>query len=277
VNLGEKISRTFFVISYPRYLSDNWFSPIVNLDRIFDISIFIHPIDTSHALKAFQKKVTEVQSQISTREEKGYVRDPILDTAYQDLEGLRDKLQQATEKLFDVAIYITIYADNNDELNKLESEIKSLLDSKLVYVRPALFQQSEGFKSTIPIETDLIESHSKLNSEPLSSIFPFVSFDLTSDKGILFGINRHNSSLVLFDRFSLANYNSVTFASSGAGKSYATKLEIIRTLMFDAEVIVIDPEKEYNYLAEATEGRYFNFSHFRAPHQPIRPSCPQRR
>ncbi|HET8574631.1 MAG TPA: DUF87 domain-containing protein [Candidatus Paceibacterota bacterium] len=260
VNLGEKISRTFFVISYPRFLSDNWFSPIVNLDRIFDISIFIHPIDTSHALKAFQKKVTEVQSQISMREEKGYIRDPVLDTAYQDLEALRDKLQQATEKLFDVALYITIYADDEDGLNKLESEIKSLLDSKLVYVRPALFQQAEGFKSTIPIETDLIESYTKLNSEPLASIFPFVSFDLTSDKGILFGINRHNSSLVLFDRFSLANYNSVTFASSGAGKSYATKLEIIRTLMFDTEVIVIDPEKEYEYLAEATEGRYFDIS-----------------
>lgn len=260
VNLGEKIARTYFVVSYPRFLSDGWFSPIVNLDRVFDVSIFIHPIDTSKALKRFQKKVTEVQSQISTREEKGYIRDPVLDTAYQDLEQLRDRLQQATEKLFDVAIYITIYADNEKDLNKLESEVKSMLDSKLVYIRPALFQQAEGFKSTIPVETDLLESHNKLNSQPLSSVFPFVSFDLTSDKGILFGINRHNSSLVLFDRFSLANYNSVTFASSGAGKSYTLKLEIVRTLMFDTEVIVIDPEKEYEYLAKAIGGRFFDIS-----------------
>lgn len=260
VNLGEKIARTFFVISYPRFLSDNWFSPIINLDQVFDVSVFVHPIDTSTALKHFQKKVTQVESQITQREEKGYVRDPELDTAYEDLEALRDKLQQATEKLFDVAIYITIYANDQNELQKLESQVKSLLDSRLVYIRPALFQQSDGFQSTIPVETDILGSHTKLNSEPLSSIFPFVSFDLTSDKGILFGVNRHNSSLVLFDRFSLANYNSVTFASSGAGKSYATKLEILRTLMFDTEVIVIDPEKEYEYLAEAVDGRYFNIS-----------------
>ena len=260
LNLGTKVARTFFVISYPRYLSDNWFSPVINLDKVFDVSIFIHPIDTSLILRQFQKKVAEVQSQISVRETKGMVRDPMLDTAHQDLEGLRDNLIQAQEKMFDVGIYITIYADNELELFKVENEIKSILESKLIYLKPALFQQEEGFKSVIPIGTDLLGIHQKLNSEPLSSVFPFISFDLTSDRGILYGVNRHNSSLVIFDRFSLENYNSVTFAKAGSGKSYATKLETLRSLMFDTDIIVIDPEREYEYLAEAVGGRYFNIS-----------------
>ncbi|MFA6338534.1 MAG: DUF87 domain-containing protein [Candidatus Paceibacterota bacterium] len=260
LNLGDKIVRTFYVISYPRFLSDNWFAPIINLDKVYDISIFVHPIDTSTVLRQFQKKVAEVQSQIHTREEKGVVRDPMLDTAYQDLERLRDDLQRAQERIFDVGLYISIYGDNEAEIDKVESEIKSILEARLVYVKPALFQQEQGFKSVIPIATDLLNVHSKLNSSPLSSLFPFISFDLTSDKGILYGINRHNSSLILFDRFSLENYNSVTFAKAGAGKSYTTKLEIIRTLMFDSDVLVIDPEREYEYLAEATGGRYFKIS-----------------
>lgn len=260
INLGDKIARTFFVMSYPRILTDSWFAPLINLDRVLDISIFVHPIDSAEILKKFQKKVAEVQSQIMAREEKGLVRDPILDTAYQDLEQLRDQLQQAQEKLFDVGVYITIYGATTEELDKAESEIKSMLESRLVYVKPALFQQEQGFKSVLPIGIDALAVNSKLNSSPLSSIFPFVSFDLTSDKGILYGVNRHNASLILFDRFSLENYNSVIFAKSGSGKSYATKLEILRTLMFDTEVLVIDPEREYEFLAQTVGGRYFNIS-----------------
>lgn len=260
LNLGEKIARTFYVISYPRYLSDSWFAPIINLDKVFNISIYVHPLDTSKILRQFQKKVAEVQSQINIREEKGLVRDPELDAAYQNLESLRDNLLQAQEKLFDVGVYITIFADSPQELDKVESEVKSLLESKLIYLKPALFQQEAGYRSVLPAANDELNVHSKLNSSPLSSLFPFVSFDLTSDKGILYGINRHNSSLVLFDRFLLENYNSVTFAKAGSGKSYATKLEILRTLMFDTEVIVIDPEREYEYMAEATGGKYFNIS-----------------
>ncbi len=260
LSLGDRIVRSFFVISYPRFLSDNWFSPIINLDKVFDISIFVHPIDTTVILRQFQKKVAEVESQINMRMEKGLVRDPQLDTAFRDLETLRDNLQQAQEKIFDVGLYLSIYGSSDDELDKVESEIKSILEAKLVYVKPAVFQQEEGFKSIIPIATDLLGIHTKLNSEPLSSIFPFISFELTADKGILYGINRHNSGLVLFDRFSLENYNSVTFAKAGAGKSYTTKLEILRSLMFGVEVIVIDPEREYEYMAEATGGRFFNIS-----------------
>ncbi len=260
LRIGDKTARTFFVISYPRYLTDNWFTPIINLDKIFDVAIYIQPIDTAQLLKQFQKKIAEVESQILVRQQKGVVRDPMLDTAYQDLEELRDNLTQAQEKMFNVGLYITIYADNDTELFRTESEIRSILESKMVYIKPTLFQQEDGFKSVAPLGTDKLEVTQKLNSEPLSSIFPFVSFDLTSETGILYGVNRHNSSLVIFDRFSLENYNSIIFAKSGAGKSYATKLEIIRTLMFDTDVIVIDPEREYEYLAEAIGGRYFNIS-----------------
>lgn len=260
ITVGGKICRTLFVISYPRFLTSDWFTPIINLDQVYDVAIMIHPVETEQALRTFQKKVAEVQSQINERERKGFVRDPVLDVAYEDLENLRDKLQQAQERLFDVGVYITIYGMEKAEVDKAESEIKSILDAKLVYVKPAIFQQEQGFRSVLPLMLDELEVHYKLNSSPLSSIFPFVSFDLTSDKGILWGINRHNASLVLFDRFSMPNYNSVTFAVSGSGKSFTTKLEIIRTLMFDADVIVIDPEREYQYLAEATGGRYFNIS-----------------
>ena len=260
INVSGRLSRVFFAVSYPRYLNDGWLEPVLNLEREIDVTIVIHPIDTAETLKKFQKKVAEVQSQINDRSDKGMVRDPQLDAAYRNLEELRDKLQQAEEKLFNVGLYIAIYADTESDLNKIETEVKGILDTRLVYLKPALFQQEAGFMSVIPTVTDKLLVHSKFNSSPLSSFFPFTSFDLTSDTGILYGINRHNSSLVLFDRFTLTNYNSVTFATSGAGKSYTTKLEILRSLMFGTEVIVIDPEHEYEYLAEATGGRFFNIS-----------------
>lgn len=260
INVSGQSARVFFAVSYPRYLNDGWLEPILNLESEMDVSIMIHPIDTADTLKKFQKKVAEVQSQINANEEKGMVRDPQLEAAYRNLEELRDKLQQAEEKLFDVGLYIAVYGTDEDALNKTEAEVKGILDSRLVYLKPALFQQEQGLRSIIPTMTDELLVHSKFNSSPLSSFFPFTSFDLTSDNGILYGINRHNSSLILFDRFSLTNYNSVTFATSGAGKSYAIKLEILRSLMFGTEVIVIDPEREYEYLAEATGGRFFNIS-----------------
>ncbi len=253
-------ARVYYAVSYPRFLNDGWIEPVLNLAKELDISIFIHPIDTAETLKKFQKKVAEVQSQINIKAEKGEVRDPQLEAAYRNLEELRDKLQQAEEKLFNVGFYIAIYGENDSAINKSENDIRGILDARLVAMKPALFQQEQGIRSILPLANDELLVHSKFNSEPLSSFFPFTSFDLTSDTGILYGINRHNSSLVLFDRYSLTNYNSVTFATSGAGKSYGLKLEILRSLMFGAEVIVLDPEREYEYLADATGGRFFNIS-----------------
>ncbi len=260
IRLGAKLARTIFIFAYPRYLHTAWFSPVINLDKIFDVSMFIHPVDTGSMLKTLRRKVAQVGSQIAAREEKGLVRDPILDTAHQDLEELRDKLQQATERIFNFGLYITIYGYSEQELNKTESEIKSLFESRLVYTKPALFQQTEGFQSVLPLNIDKLGINTYLNSSPVSSTFPFVSFDLTSNKGILYGINRHNNSLILFDRFSLPNANSVIFGISGGGKSYLMKLEIIRSLMWDTDVIVIDPEREYEYLAQVVGGSYIGIS-----------------
>lgn len=260
ISISGVQARVFYAVSYPRYLNDGWLEPILNLEKELDVTIVIHPVNTADTLKKFQKKVAEVQSQINIKAERGEVRDPQLEAAYRNLEELRDKLQQAEEKLFDVGLYIAVYGNTETELNKVENEIKGSLDSRLIYIKPALFQQEQGIQSIFPTATDELLVHSKFNSSPLSSFFPFTSFDLTSDTGILYGINRHNSSLVLFDRFGLTNYNSVTFATSGAGKSYSIKLEILRSLMFGTEVIVIDPEREYEYLAEATGGRFFNIS-----------------
>ncbi len=260
LRLGSKISRTMFVFSYPRYLHTNWFSPIINIDKVFDIAMHIHPVDTALILKTLRRKVAQVQSQIYTREQKGLVRDPILDTAYRDLEGLRDKLQQAQERLFNFGLYITMYGYSEEELDKTEGEMKSILEARLVYAKPALFQQVEAFNSSLPLSMDRLKINTYLNSSPISSTFPFISFDLTSNKGILYGINRHNNSLVLFDRFSLPNSNSVLFGTSGGGKSYLSKLEILRSLMWDIDVIVIDPEREYEYLAQTVGGSYINIS-----------------
>ncbi|MCA9357077.1 conjugal transfer protein TraC, partial [Candidatus Kaiserbacteria bacterium] len=260
INVSGVNARVYYAVSYPRYLNDGWLEPVLNLAKELDVSIFIHPVDTAETLKKFQKKVAEVQSQINIKAEKGEVRDPQLEAAYRNLEDLRDKLQQAEEKLFDVGFYLTIYGETDTEINQVENDIRGILDARLVAMKPALFQQEPGFKSILPLSNDELMVHSKFNSEPLSSFFPFTSFDLTSDSGILYGVNRHNSSLVLFDRYSLTNYNSVTFATSGAGKSFGLKLEILRSLMFGTEVIVIDPEREYEYLAEATGGRFFNIS-----------------
>ena len=258
--IGDIKGRSYFIMSYPRFLNDNWLSPLINLDKVFDISMHITPLDTGDIMKKFQRKVAEVQSQMMIREEKGMVRDPMLETAYEDLEGLRDDLMQAQEKMFEVGVYITVYAKDDNDLEKVEKEIKSILESKLIQIRPALFQQDAAILTNLPVGKDELKITTKLNTSPLSSTFPFVSFDLTSDKGILYGINRHNGSLILFDRFSLENYNSIMFAKSGSGKSFTAKLEILRTLMFDTSVIIIDPEREYEALTEAVGGRYFNIS-----------------
>ena len=258
--IGDIKGRTYFIMSYPRYLNDNWLSPLINLDRVFDVSIHISPVDTGEIMKKFQRKVAEVQSQMMVREEKGLVRDPMLETAYEDLESLRDDLMTAQEKMFEVGVYITLYAKSDDDLDRVEKELKSILESSLIQFRPALFQQDQGIISNLPIARDMLNIKTKLNTSPLSSTFPFVSFDLTSDKGILYGINRHNGSLILFDRFSLENYNSITFAKSGSGKSFFSKLEILRTMMWDTNVIIIDPEREYEALTDAVGGRYFNIS-----------------
>lgn len=258
--LEEKYTKTYFVFSYPRYLNMGWLSSIINMDIPFDLSFFFHPIDTGTVLKQLSKSVTEVQSEIIERQEKGLIRDPVLETAFQDLEELRDKLQTAQEKMFKFGLYINVYAEDKKSLEIIETNLRSLLESRLIYIKPALFQQEKGLISCMPYCNDLLRVHNTLNTGALSSLFPFISFDLSSNEGILYGINKHNSSLILFDRFSMENANMVIFAKSGSGKSYTVKLEILRSLMMGTECIIVDPENEYKPLVEAVGGSFFHVS-----------------
>lgn len=260
IQIGEKFARTFFIITYPRFLTVNWLSPIINLDRVLNISMFIHPTDTGIILKKLKRKITQIESQVNTEQDQGKIRNPILETARGDVEDLRDKLSQGTEKFFKYGLYITVFEDSIEKLNEAEEQIMSLFEAKMVYAKPAIFQQDTGLNSTLPIGKDQLFITNSMNTAPLSTVFPFVSSNLSSNKGILYGINRHNNSLIIFDRFSMENGNMVIFGKSGGGKSYAVKVEILRSLIMGTDVIVVDPENEYQHLAETVDGAYFKIS-----------------
>ena len=260
LQLGDKLVRTLFISLLPRFLTANWFADIINLDRVFDVSIYAHPEDGGKILKTLRDKLARLQAQAMEEEEQGKVRNPVLETALQDIEDLRDKLQQGTDRFFQFGLYITLYATNVKELDEVQAKIKGILDAQLIYLRPATFRMAEGFNSTLPLNSDKLLNHIPLNTEPLSSVFPFVSYDLTREDGILYGINTHNNSLILFDRFSLENYNTVVFGVSGGGKSYTVKLELLRNLMMGTEVFIIAPENEYQYLANTVGGSVVNVS-----------------
>ena len=258
--LNGKFGRSFFVLAYPRFLSSNWLSFIIQAEGALDVSMFIYPIDSETILKKLKSKVGEIGSQMAINQEKGMVRDPMLETAYQDVEGLRDSLMQGTEKYFRYALYFTLYANDLKELDKNSATLESALGAKLIVTKRALMQTQDGYNSTLPLGLDELDVANNMNTSPLSTTFPFVSSDLTGNDGILYGINRHNNSLILFDRFQMENANSVVFAKSGAGKSYAVKLEILRSLQMVTEVIVTDPDNEYYHFAEAVGGTYLNVS-----------------
>ena len=260
LRLGDTFLRTIFVISYPRYISVGWFAPIINLNFTFDISMFFYPVASSIILKQLKNKVGTLEAQIISDAEKGAARDPIRETALRDIEYLRDALTQGTEKFFQFALYISLYADSLEDLDRISDQVEDIFGSRLVYSRRVYYQSEQGFNSTMPLGNDELYIAFNMNSSPIASSFPFISSELSSDRGILYGINRHNNSLILFDRFTLLNANSVVFATSGAGKSYAIKLEILRSLMLGTDVLVIDPEYEYKHLSEAVGGTYINIS-----------------
>ncbi|MFA7601058.1 MAG: conjugal transfer protein TraC, partial [Patescibacteria group bacterium] len=243
--LGQKFLRTIFVITYPRYISVGWFAPIINLNECFDVSMFFYPVKSAIILKQLKSRVGNLEAQIMSDSEKGAPRDPIRETALRDIESLRDSLTQGTERFFQFGLYITIYADDLEQLDRLSDQVEDVFGSRLVYSKRAFYQAEQGFNSCLPIGNDDLYITFNMNSSPIASSFPFISSELTSDRGVLYGINRHNNSLILFDRFSLQNANSVVFATSGAGKSYCIKLEVLRSLMMGSDVIVIDPEYEY--------------------------------
>ena len=260
LQIGETLSTTIFVVAYPRFLNDNWFSPIINIDFPMDVSMFVHPADTRDVLKNLKKSSARVHSQISMNAESGKVNDPMLETALDNIESLRVSLQQGTEHFFRFGLYITIYSSEKKTLLRNKNEIEAILEAQLVYTKPSVLRMEHGFASTIPLGRDRLNTGNNLNTAPLSTTFPFVSSDLSSNEGILYGINRHNNSLILFDRFNMENANMVVFAKSGGGKSYFVKLEILRSLMLGVNVIVIDPENEYEHLCQTVGGTYISIS-----------------
>lgn len=260
IKLGETFCRTLFILTYPRYLSMNWFSPVIEMEHLFNISISYHPVDNTIILRQLRKKLGDVGAQVSLEQERGAPRNPILETSLNDIENLRDAIIQGREKMFRVSLYITIMAKSETELNEIEAKIQSLLESKLIYIKSANFRQFEGFESSLPLNLDRLNFSILLNSGPASTLFPFISLDLTDNKGILYGVNVHNNSLVIFDRFSMENANMCVFGTAGSGKSYAVKLEALRSLMLDTTVLIIDPENEYQYLSQSIGGSFFKIS-----------------
>ncbi len=260
LQLGDRYLRTIFVSAFPRYISVGWFVPIIDFNASVDIAMFFYPIEAKIILKQLQRRVGNIEADLSAEQEKGLPKDPVKITALQDIERLRNDLTTGVEHFFQFSLYVTIYAKSAKELDELTERVENLFASKLVYTRRAFYQSEQGFDSTLPLVNDKIMVSVNINSSPCASSFPFISADLTSDNGVLYGVNRHNNSLILFDRFSMPNANFTVFATSGSGKSYFTKLEVVRSLMIGTEVIIIDPEKEYEHLSDAAGGTYVNIS-----------------
>lgn len=258
--LGTRLARTYYVYGYPRQLSTGWLSSMVNLDEVIDLSIYIYPVESQVVLESLRKKVAQLEAGIMLDSEKGRVRDPAKQSAIMDAETMRDKLQVGEERFFRFGLYFTIYASSMDELEFVAHKVESILGQQLVYSKPASSQQEQGFNSTIPQFTDQLQIRRNMNTGAISTSFPFTSADLTQDDGILYGINMHNSGLVIFDRFTLENGNAVVFAKSGAGKSFTVKLEALRSMMMGTEIFIIDPENEYQKMCEAVGGAYVRLS-----------------
>ena len=258
--IGTRFARTYYVYGYPRNVFTGWMSPLVNLDEVLDVSIYVYPVESQVVLENLRKKVSRLEAGIQLDSEKGRVRDPAKQAAILDAEEMRDKLQVGEEKFFRFGLYFTVYAQSAEELEFVGHKVESMLGQMLVYSKPATSQQEQSFNSTVPQMLDMLQIRRNMSTGALSTSFPFTSADLSQDNGILYGINMHNSGLVIFDRFSLENGNSVVFAKSGAGKSFTVKLEALRSMMFGVEIFIIDPENEYQKMCEAVGGAYVRLS-----------------
>lgn len=258
--LGTKYCQTLYVYAYPRQLYTGWLSPILNADEVLDVSMYIYPVETDIVMKNLRRKVTQLEANLSINTEKGRTRDPALEAALNDAEELRDQLQLGAEKFFRFGLYLTIYADSLDEMNFVKSKVETMLGQQLLFSKVASAQQEQGLKATIPQMTDQLQIRRNMNTGAISTSFPFTSADLTQENGVLYGVNMHNNGLVIFDRYTLENANMVVFAKSGAGKSFTVKLEALRTMMMGAEVLIIDPENEYQKLSDAVGGSYIRLS-----------------
>lgn len=258
--IGSRFARTFYIFGYPRTLLTGWTSGLINMDEVIDISMFIYPVESRIVLENLRKKVSQMEAGIQIDSEKGRVRDPGKQASIIDAEEIRDKLQVGEERFFRIGFYFTIYGADMDELDFVTHRVESVLGQQLVYSKPATSQQEQALASIVPQFTDQLQVRRNMSTGAASTSFPFTSADLSQDEGILYGINMHNNGLVIFDRFSLENGNAVVFAKSGAGKSFAVKLEALRSMMFGTEIVIIDPENEYQKMCEAVAGAYIRLS-----------------
>jgi conjugal transfer ATP-binding protein TraC len=258
--LGTKYGRTLYVYGYPRQIYTGWLSSLINIDEVLDVSMYIYPVESQVVLTNLRKKVTQLEATASISNEKGKTRDPALEAAINDAEELRDQLQLGAERFFRYGLYVTLYADSLDELNFVQHKIETLFGQQMIFSKVASSQQEQGLNSSIPQLTDQLQIRRNMNTGAISTSFPFTSADLTDNTGILYGINMHNNGLVIFDRFKLENANLVVFAKSGAGKSFTVKLEALRSMMLGSEIIIIDPENEYQKLSDAVGGSYIRLS-----------------
>lgn len=258
--LGTKYGRTLYIYGYPRQIYTGWLSSLINIDEVLDISMFLYPVESQVVLNNLRKKVTQLEASMSINSEKGRTRDPGLEAALQDAEELRDQLQVGAERFFRFGLYVTLYADSMDELSFVQHKIETLFGQQLIFSKVASSQQEQGLNSTIPQMSDQLQIRRNMNTGAISTSFPFTSADLTQEKGVLYGINMHNNGLVIFDRFSLENANMVVFAKSGAGKSFTVKLEALRSMMVGSDILIIDPENEYQKLSDAVGGSYIRLS-----------------
>ncbi|HPD74090.1 MAG TPA: ATP-binding protein [bacterium] len=260
IRIGDMYYRTFFVSGYPRFVGANWLSPVINFDHTLLISMFYYPVKSKVILDDLRKKITELEATTMTNREKGKISDPVVEAALEDATALQEQLVKGVEKYFQFSFYITIPAYEKEELDNVSSKLESLLASLLLISKTSALQMEDAFRSCIPTGIDRLMVTRNMDTTSLATTFPFTSSDLTMEEGIMYGINKHNGSLVIFDRFSMENANSVVFAKSGAGKSYFVKLEALRHLVFGAHVMIIDPEEEYYNLCEVVGGNYIGFS-----------------
>jgi len=260
LRINQNYFRTYFVSAYPRFVEPNWLEPLISFDHSLFISMFIYPTKSKGILDDLKRKIAEMEVTIQADLEKGRSLDPATQIALDDAQGLQEQLVKGVERFFEFSLYITVPSPSLEELQNTSKLVESTLSSLSMTAQPATLQMEDGFDSTIPLGEDFLNLPHNMDTTSLATTFPFASSELTANAGIMYGLNEHNGSLILFDRFSLENANSVVFAKSGAGKSYLVKLEILRSLMFGTEILVIDPEHEYESLCRAVGGEYINFS-----------------
>ena len=259
IRIDNKYYRTLFIAGYPRFVGINWLSTLINFDASLSVSMYVYPTDGKEVLDDLRRKIAEMEAELTTDIQRGRIVNPATQAKLEDALNLQQDLVKGEERFFQFGLYVTISATEKEDLDKITKNLESALGSLMIISKKATLQMEEGFVTTLPTCDDKLKITRNMDTTSLATTFPFVSSDLSDDKGIMYGINEHNGSLVVFDRFSMPNYNSVVFATSGAGKSYMVKLELIRSLMFGTEIIVIDPENEYKDLCEAVGGQYVAF------------------